>query len=91
MADSTKSVSQLVFKVTTVASNIKELSQLLKNPPFKEQIDEDMRKKISLLSAIDLFPYSDLTKLRNVIESTNKELKQVIVDNDHLFRKLGEE
>ena len=91
MADSTKSVSQLVFKVTTVASNIKELSQLLKNPPFKEQIDEDMRKKISLLSAIDLFPYSDLTKLRNVIESTNKELKQVIVDNDHLFRKLGDE
>ena len=91
MADSTKSVSQLVFKVTTVASNIKELSQLLKNPPFKEQINEDMRKKISLLSAIDLFPYSDLTKLRNVIESTNKELKQVIVDNDHLFRKLGDE
>lgn len=87
---SKQAVSLLTFEVTTVAKNIKELSTILKNPPFKEQIDEEMKQKMSLLTAISRFPYQDLTRLKSVIESSTAEIRQLIGENDALFTKLAE-
>ncbi len=91
MGQSKLAVSLLIFEVTTVANNLKELTGILKNPPFKEQLDEEMKQKISLLTAINRFPYHELTRLKSVIEKSSSEIKRLISENDDLFRKLGDE
>lgn len=47
-----------------LADNIRDLKDLLKNPPTLDSINEDIKKQLVLLTSIHYFPYGDLETLR---------------------------